>query len=202
LNKKTKEEKMLIYEDIQSLTKQIMRYAGNGYKYIQVSKIPEEKMKKVSKIEEKIRRRYNTNLTTYQRQYKRRQNKANFVALRYKKTIIVLKTDGETEIEENFQNIFGSVLSFDYLKIVLFRDERNKMTFRLEREILRDIKTKIKLTIKNRRGRSFHSEIRRLYTLSKVLPYRGINRQISAILKMIKEEQKKHGTAWEVPKFF
>jgi len=193
---------MLIFEDIKSLSKQIMRYAGNGYKYIQVSTIPENKIKKISKIDEKITRRYNTDLTTYQRQYKRRKNQANFIALRYKRTIIVLKTDGETEIEDKFIDILGSVLSFDYLKIVLYKDERNKMTFRLDRDILRDIKTKIKLSIKNRHGRAFHNELRRLHTLSKVLPYRGINLQISAILKMIKEEQKKHNTRWTVPTFF
>ncbi len=193
---------MLIFTDINNFTKQIMRYAGNGYKYIQVSTIPQNKIYKLHKIEEKIDKKYNTNLTTYQRQYKRRKGQANFVSLRYKTTIIILKTEGETDIEDNFNSLLGSVLTFEYLKLVLFRDERGKMTYKLDKDILKDIKTKLSLSIKNRQGRVFHSELSKLKTLGKVLPYRGINLQISSILKMIKEKQKEHGTKWEVGKFF
>ncbi len=193
---------MLVFEDIKSLSRQLMRYVGNGYSEIQVSTIPEKKFSKISKIEEKLNKRYSLDLTTYQRQYRRRKNKANFVGLRYKKTIIILKTKGETEREEKFINIFGSVIDYGYLKIVLYKDERNKMTFKIERDIYRDIKEKILLSIKNRQGRAFHSEISKLYTLSRVLPYRGVNLQISSILKTIKEKQEEHGTRWNVPKFF
>ena len=193
---------MLVFEDIKSLARQLIRYVGNGYSEIQVSIIPEKKLPKISKIDEKLNRRYSLDLTTYQRQYRRRKNKANFVGLRYKRTIIILKSKGDTEIEERFKSVLGSIIDFGYLKIVLYKDEREKLTFKIEREIYRDMKEKILLSIKNRQGRAFHSEISKLYTLSKVLPYRGVNLQISSILKTIQEKQKEHGTRWSVPKFF
>jgi len=191
-------------DNIKAFCQQIIRYVGNGYKYIQISNIPQNKIHKISKIEEKITKKYNTNLTTWQRQYKRRKGIANFVALRYKTTIIILKTEGNTNIQDKFEDVFNkkNVISFNYLKIRLIKDERNKLTYVLERNLLKDIKAKIKLAIKNKRGNDFHKELNKLYNLHKTLNYRGINKQISDILKMIKTEQKIHGTNFNLPKFF
>jgi len=193
---------VLVFDNIRDLARQIMRYAGNGYTKIQVTKIPKHKTKKIPNIENKLKKRYKLDLTTNQRQYRRRKGKANFVGLRYKETVIIMRTAGETEITEKFRELFGTEIPFEYLKLVLIKDEREKMTFRMERKFVLDIKAKISQAIKERNGRKFHHEIKKLYSLSKALPYRGIGLQIAGILKSIERQQREHGTHWSVPRFF
>lgn len=191
------------YKELKPLLAQIIRYIGNGYKYIQVSKIPKNKAHKRANIIDKLNKKYDLNLTTWQRQYKRRKGRANFVGLLYQDTIILLKTEGTTNKNIiGFKSIKTAQISFNYLSLVLFIDERGKWTYRLNRSTLRDFKIKLELALKNKKGREFHNIIKRLYTLHKIVRYRGVMLQISSILKDLKELQKKYNTNYHIPKFF
>jgi hypothetical protein len=190
------------YSDIHKFTQQIMRFVGNGYKYIQISQIPEKKQHKKNKILSKLESKYNTNLSVWQRQYRRRKNLANFVALNYDNTIVILKTNGETELNEKFEDVLNSVIAFNTLQLVIYKDERNKLTFRLSKELFRNIKAKIQLSLKNKRQKDFQNEITKLYNLHRKLPYRGLMLQISTLLRDIKKLQKQYNTNYKVPTFF
>jgi hypothetical protein len=191
------------FDNITELLKQIMRYVGNGYKYMSVSKIPENKFHKKHKIIEKLTKKYELNLTTWQRQYKRRKGMANHIGLLFQDTIIILKTEESSEINDNsFKSVLNAPMSFKYISVILYKDERGKLTYKLNKEQIKDIKAKLGLFIKNRNGTSFHREIKKLYNLHRVISYRGFMLQIKTILEFIKKEQKKHGTKYSVPTFF
>jgi len=191
------------YQELRLLLKQIIRLVGNGYKYISISKVPENKKAKIGKIKEKLTKKYNLSLTTWQRQYKRRKNKANYWGLLYQNTIIILKTNGDTDIQDNsFKNAINSEISFNYLSLVLYFDERNKLTYKLNKELIKDIKAKLELALKNRNGRNFHHELKKIYNLHKVMPYRGFMLQLKTILEFIKIKQKYYNTNYTTPTFF
>jgi hypothetical protein len=191
------------FDNITELLKQIMRYVGNGYKYISVSKIPENKFYKKHKIIEKLTKKYELNLTTWQRQYKRRKGIANHIGLLFRDTIIILKTEGSSNINDNsFKNVLNTPISFKYISVILYKDERGKLTYKLNKEQIKTIKANLGLFIKNRNGTSFHKELKKLYNLHRVINYRGFMLQVKTILNFIKEEQKKHGTKFQVMKFF
>jgi len=191
------------YQQLKPLLKQIMRLVGNGYKYISVSTIPEQKVKKTHKILEKLDKKYDLNLTTWQRQYKKRKGQANFKGLYFQDTIIILKTDGDTNINDNgFKEAINSEISLKYLSVILFLDERGKMTYRLNKELLRAIKANIEISLKNNKQHIFNKQIKKLYILHKVMPYRGFMLQLRSILEFIKEKQKQYNTKYPVPQFF
>jgi len=191
------------YTELRLLLKQIMRLVGNGYKYISISKIPENKIYKLPKIKEKLTKKYNLNLTTWQRQYRKRKGKANYKGLLYQNTIIILKTEGETEINDNsFKSAINSEISFNYLSLILYLDERKKLTYRLNKELIKDIKAKLEIALKNRNGTKFHNEVKKLYNLHKVMPYRGFMLQLKTILEFIKKKQKYYNTNYTTPTFF
>jgi len=191
------------YQELRLLLKQIIRLVGNGYKYISISKIPENKKAKIGKIKEKLTKKYNLNLTTWQRQYRKRKGKANYKGLLYKNTIIILKTEGETEIKDNsFKSVLNTPISFNYLSLILYKDERGKLTYRLNKELIKTIKANIDLALKNKKGRNFHNEVKKLYNLHKVMPYRGFMLQLKTILEFIKKKQKYYNTNYTTPTFF
>jgi len=191
------------YTELKLLLKQIMRLVGNGYKYISISKIPEKKRHKKANIIDKLTKKYNLYLTTWQRQYRRRKGVANFRGLLYKNTIIILKTEGEAEVKDNsFKSVLNTPINFNYLSLILYCDERKKLTYRLNKEQIKDIKARIDIFLRSRKGREFHVEITKLYNLHKVANYRGIMLQLSNILDYIKKLQKKYNTNYQIPKFF
>jgi len=191
------------YTELKLLLKQIMRLVGNGYKYISISKIPKNKLHKKHKILEKLERKYDLNLTTWQRQYKRRKNKANYKGLIYQDTIMIFRTEGETEIKDNsFKSVLNTPISFNYLSVILYKDEREKLTYRLNKELIKTIKANIALALKNKNGTKFHNEIKKLYNLHKVMPYRGFMLQLKTILEFIKKKQKYYNTNYTTPTFF
>lgn len=196
---------MYIYEELKPFLLQITRLVGNGYKYLEVSYIPEKKLSKKEKIANKLDKKYNLNLSVGERQYRRRKKQANFLGLMYQNCVILLKTEGETDIDtRNFKSVlkYKIEINLDYIKLVFYVDEREKLTYRLNRTQIRDIKAKISLYLKNRQQYKFAKEITKLYNLHKVVSYRGFMLQVKELLKFIKQEQKTYKTKFNVPTFF
>ena len=194
---------MLIFNDLKPFFRAVMRYVGNGYTKCQISTIPEKKKHKIPQIDAKMKRRYMSDLSQGKRQYRRKQGLANYAVLRYRDMYLVLKSPGRDETGEKWNSIYRTPLLLGkILKLEIYKDEREKNTVKLEKELLKEIKSSIMLSIEKRAGARFHAEIRKLWSLSRTIPYRGLNRQISTLLKEIQEAQKKHGTKWTVPKFF
>lgn len=195
---------MLVFSDLKPFFRSVMRYAGNGYLECQISKIPEKKRHKVPHIDAKMRKHYMSDLTQGQRQYRRKKGLANYTVLRYRNNLyVVLKSPGKDTVEEKWRSIYRAPMQLGaVLKLQLHRDEKGKNTVKLSRDLLKETRSKILTAIEKKNGRQFHKEITKLYNLSSTIPYRGLNMQISDLLKDVRHAQKKHGTRWSVPVFF
>lgn len=96
---------MKIKDDIIQFIDYILNCVSNGkYLYYQLSYIPPEKAQNkefLAKLDSKIKEKYQTNKNKNQRLYLRRQDKARFIAVRYKNILIVMRTEGAFEIGKN-----------------------------------------------------------------------------------------------------
>lgn len=94
-----------IYSDLIQFIDYIVNAVSNGkYLYYQASYIPENKAVNedyLNKLDEKMSNKYNTNLTKNQRLNLRRKDAARHLYVRYKNIVILLKTEGFTEVAEN-----------------------------------------------------------------------------------------------------
>jgi len=196
---------MYIVADITSFCKTLIRYVGNGYDQMQVSYIPNKKRHKTKQIRAKLSNKYQTNLSSGKRQYRRKKGLCNYIGIQFKDIFfIILKTKGS---EPNFNEKWQSVYRYSFqlgkfLKVELIKDERGKNTFKLEKETIKDIRSNIQVTIQKHNKSKFYNEITKLYNLHKILRYRGFYIQLSTILKDIKQLQIKHNTKYNLPKFF
>jgi len=195
---------MLVFNSLKPFTRNLINYIGNGYIYCQVVKIPEKKTKKIKSIDKKITTKYLTDLSSGKRQYRKKKGLCNYKSLRFGNTIIILKTaKGEDAYKkEKWSEILGHQITFRKLSIVVFKDERDKITVRIHKSYLKEIMGLLELSISKKNQQEFNKAITFLYNLHKTLRYRGIQIQISQILKQIKSLQKSHGTKFQVPKFF
>ncbi|MDM0907066.1 hypothetical protein QTI73_15360 [Clostridium perfringens] len=96
---------MKINDDIIQVIDYLVNAISNGkYLYYQVSYIPETKLDDkefLNRLDTKIREKYQTNKTKSERLNLRRRNMARFLAVRYKHILILLKTEGASEIGVN-----------------------------------------------------------------------------------------------------
>jgi hypothetical protein len=119
----------------------------------------------------------------------------------YLENIYIFRSSGKIEnyeagfIEHNNQIDFKIS---EYIELILFEDERKKLTFRLSKSFLRSKKEKIKIAIINKNGSDFHNEIKKLRGLP---TYRGIQIQRVGIKKYINKLQKQYKTYFKMPMY-
>jgi len=199
---------MLVFNDLKAFMRSLIRYVGNGYTECQISPIKRKKRKlpllMLKQIDAKLSKKYLSTLSKGQRQYRKRKGFCNYMVLRYKTFLyVVLKTKGKDVLEERWENIHNKPLPLgDVLELVLYKDERGKNTVKISKMLFREIRASIRFAIEKKDGRRFHAELKKLHNLSKTLPYRGLNMQLSSLLRDISKWQKEHGTKFQVPKFF
>jgi len=198
---------MLVFNDLRAFIRSLMRYIGNGYIECQISPIKQKKRVEylLKQTDAKLSKKYLSTLTQGQRQYRKRKGLCNYIVLRYKTFLyVILKTKkGKDTLQEKWENIYNKPLILgDVLELVVYKDERGKNTVKISKKLFREIRASILSSIEKRNGKRFHIELKKIHNLSRTLPYRGLNIQLSNLLKDIKKWQKKHGTKWEVPEFF
>lgn len=96
---------MKVQNDIIKFIDYLVNAISNGkYLYYQLSYIDAEKLENkefLAKLESKIKVKYQTDKTKSERLNLRRKDRARFLAIRYKNILIILKTNGDTEIALN-----------------------------------------------------------------------------------------------------
>lgn len=96
---------MKVQNDIIQFIDYVVNCIANGkYIYYQLSYIPIEKLEDkgfLAKLDSKIKEKYQTNKNKNQRLYLRRQDKARFIAVRYKNILLIMRTEGDFEIGKN-----------------------------------------------------------------------------------------------------
>ncbi len=178
-------------ETLKEFTHLLIAYVGTGYCYYKITYIPNKKAHKTPQILQKVSEHYQTNLSQGKRQYKRKQGKANYAAVNYRDMIIVLHTSGEhidnpNEFKELTKKGIELKLS-KFLTLILFKDERDKWTYRLGKDTFQFFIGEIEIAFKNYDGKKFNT----LKSMFSNLPYyMGIGKQKREINKTIRELQK------------
>jgi len=176
---------------LKDLCRGVLRYVGNGYIYYKITHIPPQKAHKTAQILKKVSDTYETNLTQGKRQYRRKQKIANYQAISFRGMIIIFRTSGEhKDNSHEFKKINSKGLELvvsEHLKLILFKDEREKWTYRLSKENYAFFSQEIKKAFEKRSGIKYHS----LKKMFNNLPnYMGIGKQKKELNKLIKELQK------------
>jgi len=187
----------------------LVNLIAKGYIHYKIVKIPPKKMYKIDKILKKIENEYKTNLTRSQRAYAKKKGYANLQAVQFRDIVVILHTNGLVSNEIDLGNGFvcfkeKNALRLnvsDYLSVIIFKDERNKITVRLSKETLQDFKSEVIEAFKTQNGRRFHNTLKRF----KGLPlFRGIIKQKKDIRAWILDKQKDYQrkkNKWNIPTF-
>ena len=165
----------------------LIAYVGTGYCYYKITHIPNKKAHKTPQILQKVSEHYQTNLSQGKRQYKRKQGKANYAAVNYRDMIIVLHTSGEhIDNPDEFKELTkkGIELKFSkFLTLILFKDERDKWTYRLGKDTFQFFVGEIEIALKNSNRKRFNT----LRSMFNHLPYYvGIGKQRKELHKRVK----------------
>ena len=188
------------YETLSELCQALPKFIGNGYEYIRLTRIPSKKAPKTAQIIKRLSNTYQTELTQGKRQYRRKLGKANYALISYRDIVIILKTPGtdETEAEENEFIAFNNSVKLEvskYLALILYRDERGVLTYRIDRENFNEMRAEFERAFKSKNGRKFHSLVKRFDNLPY---YKGIGQQKKQLLQDFKDWQKEHKTKWKL----
>ena len=183
-------------KSLEQFTHDVMKYVGSGYKYVKIAKVPESKGHKLPQIIKKVSEYYQTDISRGKRQYRRRQNKANYGMAVYGHIIVIFRTEGDhTDKSTEFQEI-GKRLSIkisDYTTLVVFKDERDIWTIRLDRDTYRRIRDEILLHIKNGNRRGYR---RVLQAFRRFPNWKGIGTQQKALYEVIRRAKKVYNADW------
>ncbi len=178
-------------ENLKELCQGCLRYLGNGYLYYKISHIPNKKAAKTSQILLKVSKHYQTDLSSGKRQYRRKKNIANYQLISFGTTIIIFRTSGKNEDDPGEFKEFGKkgieLKVSNSLKLILFKDEREKLTFRLSKENYLFFSGELQKAHEKRNGKKFHT----LKSMFNHLPfYVGIGKQKRSLNILIKKLQK------------
>ncbi len=177
-------------ETLKEFTHLLISYVGTGYYYYKITYIPNKKAHKTPQILQKVSEHYQTNLSPGKRQYKRKKGLANYAAVNYRDMLVVLHTNGEHQDKPNeFKQLTRKGIELKlskFLTLILFKDERDKWTFRLGKDTFQFFVGEIEIVLKNSNRKRFHI----LRSMFNNLPfYMGIGKQKREINKMIKAKQ-------------
>ena len=182
-------------ETLNDFVLNVIKYLGSGYKYYKVVKIPRKKLHKTHRILEKIGNKYQTNLTRGKRQYRRKKNIANYSAINFRDTIVILRTSGEhTDKEKEFKTFKNLTVEIsEHLTLIFFKNEHNRFTVRLDRLTFRRFKEDFYIAIKNGNGRNYNKLKKMWLNLPR---YKGIGNQGSELHSFIKNKLKEFKRDW------
>jgi len=182
-------------ESLKEFTHLLIAHVGTGYCYYKITHIPNKKAHKSPQILQKVSALYQTDLSQGKRQYKRKKGLANYATVNYKNMIVILHTKGEHQDKDNeFKQLTkkGIELKFSkFLTLILFKDEREKWTYRLGKDTFQFFMGEIEMTFSNFDGKKFYI-LRTMF--NHLPPYIGIGKQKKVINKKIKECQKSNNT--------
>ncbi len=180
---------------LKELCQSVLRYVGNGYVYYKITHIPLNKAHKTAQILNKVSKTYETTLSQGKRQYKRKQKKANYQSISFRGMIIIFRTSGEHKDNQNeFKKIDSRGLFLtvsEYLELILFKDERDKWTYRLSKENYTFFSQELKKSYEKKDGIKYH-HLKRMF--NHLPPYKGIGKQKKELNNLIRELQNTYKT--------
>ena len=199
---------MIKSDNLKTFLGATISYLGHGYIYYKIVSIPQKKINKKAQILKKIKKNYQTKKTRSQRAYAKKKGKANFGAVNYNNLVIILHTKGEISPEIDYgkgwlefkeKSKIELNLS-DYTSIIIFRDERKKITARLSKIVLEDVKNRINEALRKRDKKALYAVLNAFkgYPL-----FRGIVMQKKALKSWLRERlrEENYKNFIKIPKF-
>jgi len=181
---------------LEDFVKNVIKYLGSGYKYYKVVKIPRKKRTKTAQICEKIEKYYSTSISRGKRQYRRKKGLANYGAVNFRDTIVILRTSGEhTDKEKEFKTFKNLTVEIsEHLGLIFFKNEFDRFTVRLDRLTFRRFREDFYIAIKNNQKRNYD----KLKSMWLNLPrFKGIGTQGKELNKQIKKQLKTFKRNWK-----
>jgi hypothetical protein len=185
-------------KNLTDFTKSVIFYISKGYTNYKIVRIPPKKADKTAKILKKVSNTYKTNLTRSQRSYRRRHNISNYMSVSFNGVIVILRTAGKNNDKTNEFKNFGKekmeVEISEWITLVFFVSETNRVTARLSRETYRRIKDDFYLAIKNKNKANY----RLLKKMWLNLPWTaGIGKQGKMLNMFVKQKLKEFNLNWQ-----
>lgn len=171
----------------------IQYYVDSGYYYVQFVQYPSNKKDKWTAIDQKLSKKFNTNLNKGQRAYKKRKKQANAVVLRCRNVCLIMHTNGSNNWNEKFTDLrentlqiaFGDVVKID-LKIT-----KGKGHVKFNKRSFQDIKEIIKDLARNSPTWKHLQELKKIRHLPAVR--REMHQQKQHLFELYRKECKRHG---------
>jgi len=188
-------------EKLDEFCKNVLYYVGHGYKYAKIVNVKPSKIEKIRGIDpilDKIQKFYNTGLSRGKRQGLKLKEVANFEAVSYKNLIVILKTSGDDTITKQGEFKEFKKLEFifsEYLCLILFKDNRDKWTYRLGKETFLTFKSDYQNAFVKGDGKVFHNLQRKWRGFPK---YVGIGQQRLLINEFLKNCKKTYKKNWDI----
>jgi len=175
-------------ESLKEFTHLLISYVGTGYCYYKITHIPNKKAHKSPQILQKVSELYQTNISQGKRQYKRKKGLANYATINYKNMIVILHTKGEHQDKDNeFKQLTKKGIELKlskFLTLILFKDERDKWTYRLGKDTFRFFVGEIEIALNDSNRKRFNT-LKSMF--NHLPPYMGIGKQKRDINKKIRE---------------
>lgn len=183
--------------NFQATVQQILFYLTRGYTRMHVTYYPAKKSKKYNEIDEKIYRKYQTNLTRAQVDYRIKKGYKVYKFLRFENVMILMSNDGEMpdgiEEDDHFVDIKTGqkeVKFSEFLSFIFYIDERKKFTCRVGKQTLNYWRGNISHSAKKKNKKAILQEVRKINFIP---PYAGVHKQKKELRKHIISEIEKHG---------
>jgi hypothetical protein len=180
-------------KDLKSFCNYVTNYLGHGYTSVLIVNIPLKKEHKKDLILQKIEKNYHTYMSRSQRAYAKSKGFANFGAVQFKNTVVIMHTNGSIKQEIDYGNGFVSLNKFsanisDFLSVDFYKDERDKYTCKLSKEIYADIKN----------GTLYHLILKRLCGFPR---FRGFQLQRARLKEFLRKNHKDYAVKWSIPQY-
>lgn len=191
----------------QFLLQQLVYQISKGYYYYHVGTIPMNKASKCKQIDEKIIRKYNIDLSKYQRSRKKVKGLANFYYLRWRNIFIILHTEGDFEKElilnDEFKDIRDKKKKLDRLQIrisdnisfeISLKHKTGQtdraVTISFDRASMQNLNTELSELVQYKKL----NEIEKFFTrLSGIPAWSGITQQKAVLLGNLYKYAKEYG---------
>lgn len=188
---------MVVTTNLKLFCRELVRYVGTGYKYIKIVQIPKDKTSQKSDILAKMEKIYSTNLTRGKRQAKRLRGEANFGAINFLNTVVLLKTEGKEEISKkfefiNFNKIEIKISDFSGIFLYLYN---GKISIKISRNMYLNFKGEYQQIFQEGKKHKFDMLQKKWANLPH---YVGIGEQRKNLLVFLLELKKKYSRKWNL----
>lgn len=179
----------------QGFIQQLVTLVGHGYSQYCLISYPEQKRPKWPEIDQKLIKKYESDLGKDQRYRRQLKGVANCMFLRWESCVVILRSAGESAAtNDTFYAISDRTLIIpvgDTLKLKIVPvGSRGTCTVYIDKTVLRDIKAEL---LDHCRHRKREVLMKRFQALNGIPAFSGVTQQKAGLVTALIMEAKRHG---------